>query len=294
MKAAEKNVSPDSEYYIYSPGKTAQRIFLYPVQCGLFTYEPGYTLARNSFDSFLLMYVRKGKMMLDFNGRKKPAEENTFVLIDCYQPHGYSSVQGYECLWLHFDGAMAREYYQLIVSRSGNLFILKDPMPVLRRMYAILQTFAGNGQVKEPLLSRYIYDILTEFMIYSPEGTHARSTSGAVEQAIAFINEHFAEELSVKKLSDVSGLSPYYFIRLFRRETGYTPYEYTVNRRMASARYLLKYTGQTVKEICFSTGYSNESVFCTAFRKQHGMTPQQYRSRDAGNAVRITQLDESP
>ena len=46
---------------------------------------------------------------------------------------------------------------------------------------------------------------------------------------------------------------------------------------MASARYLLKYTELTVKEICFNTGISCESVFCNAFKKQHGMTPQQYR-----------------
>ncbi len=50
---------------------------------------------------------------------------------------------------------------------------------------------------------------------------------------------------------------------------------------MASARYLLKYTELTVKEICFNTGFSSESVFCNAFKKQHGMTPQGYRLQDA-------------
>ena len=41
MKSVEQKVSPVSDYYIHSPGKTAQEMFLYPLQCGLFTYEPG-------------------------------------------------------------------------------------------------------------------------------------------------------------------------------------------------------------------------------------------------------------
>ena len=68
---------------------------------------------------------------------------------------------------------------------------------------------------------------------------------------------------------------------MFKQETGYTPHEYTVNRRMASARYLLQYTALSVKEICFSTGFSSESVFCNAFKKRHQMTPQQYRLNGA-------------
>ena len=50
---------------------------------------------------------------------------------------------------------------------------------------------------------------------------------------------------------------------------------------MASARYLLQYTALSVKEICFSTGFSSESVFCNAFKKRHQMTPQQYRLNGA-------------
>ena len=92
-----------------------------------------------------------------------------------------------------------------------------------------------------------------------------------------YINEHFHEDISVDQLASLSGLSRYYFIRVFRQETGYTPHEYLVNRRMATARYLLKYSSLSSKEICFQSGFSGESVFCSAFRKQHGMTPQQYR-----------------
>lgn len=277
MKSFEHKVASISDYYVFSPSKTAQEMFLYPLQCGLFTYDPGYTLKRNSFDSFLLMYIQRGTMLLDLNGKQQQVKDKHFVLIDCYQPHGYSTREGYECLWMHFDGVLARGYYDLIVSRLKNVFAMEDAFPVLRKMNTILKTFQENKQLREPLLSKYITDILTEFMLYNPGAGSAGNSVEALERAMIYISEHFTEEIPVSRIAAVAGMSEYHFIRVFRQETGYTPHEYIVNRRMASARYLLKYTELTVKEICFNTGFSSESVFCNAFKKQHRMTPQQYR-----------------
>ena len=277
MKSTERKVSPVSEYYVYSPSRTAQEVFLYPMQCGLFTYEPGYVLRRRSFDSFLVMYIPKGTMLLDRAGKTQEVRGKSFVLLDCYEPHGYSTEEGCECLWLHFDGVMARKYVQLIQDRLGSVFFLEDPMPVIRKMQTILRIFREHETVQEPLMSKYITDMLTAFMLSGQGRETARNYADLTEQAVHYINEHFHEDISVDQLASLSGLSRYYFIRVFRQETGYTPHEYLVNRRMATARYLLKYSSLSSKEICFQSGFSGDSVFCSAFRKQHGMTPQQYR-----------------
>ena len=281
MKSIEQKVSPISDYYIFTPSQTARSLFLYPLRCGLFTYDPGYSLRRSSFDSFLLMYIQKGTMILDLNGIQQRVTEKHFVLIDCYQPHGYSTDEGYECLWIHFDGVLARGYYDLIVSRLKNVFSMEDAFPVLRRMNTVLRVFRENEQLREPLLSKYITDILTEFMIYNPDAGNAGSGVEAVERAMIYISEHFTEDLPVSRVAAVAGMSEYHFIRTFRQHTGYTPHEYIMNRRMASVRYLLRYTELSIKEICFSAGFSGESVFCNAFKKQHRMTPRQYRLHGA-------------
>ena len=280
MKSAEQKVSHVSDYYINSPSKTAQEMFLYPLQCGMFTYDPGYVLRRSSFDSFLLMYIQRGNMLLDLAGKQQQMKEKQFVLIDCYQPHGYSTREGAECIWLHFDGVQARNYYEFITARLGNVFAMDDASPALRKMNIILRTFAENHQFREPLVSKYIIDVLTEFMIYNPGGSSGRTSAEAVERALIYISEHFTENIPVSRLAALSGLSEYHFIRVFRQKTGYTPHEYIMNRRMASVRYLLKYTELTVKEICYRTGFSCESIFCNTFKKRHHMTPQQYRLED--------------
>lgn len=154
---------------------------------------------------------------------------------------------------------------------------MDDAFPVLRKMHTILRIFSENKQYREPLLSKYILDILTEFMIYDPDAGRTGNGAAAVEKALIYISEHFTEDIPVRRIATVAGMSESHFIRVFRQETGYTPHEYIINRRMASARYLLKYSSLPIKKICFNTGFSCESVFCNAFKKQHQMTPQQYR-----------------
>ena len=62
MKSCEALITPDSDYYLYSPSAGALEMFFYPICSGHFTYLPGYRLERSSYDSFLLMYVTDGSL----------------------------------------------------------------------------------------------------------------------------------------------------------------------------------------------------------------------------------------
>lgn len=278
MRTQERNISQDSQYFVYSPSKNAQEMFLYPLQCGRFIYEPGYSLARESFDSFLLMYVENGSFTLETAGQSRNVKTGQLVLIDCYARHAYFSNTGWSCLWCHFDGITARKWYESITARVGNLFAMPDVQPVKGKLAAIYETFALGGVVREPLLSKYLTDILTAIVLYTPTDAAADARQSAVETAAAYISEHFPEKLTVEELAEMAGFSEYHFIRIFKAHTGFTPYEYLVNTRMNNARYLLKNSALPVKEVCFSTGFSSESSFCSTFKRIEGVTPAQYRA----------------
>ena len=278
MKSCENHVAEKSDYYIYSPSKTAREVFLYPLQCGRFIYEPGYYLRRDSYDNFLLMYVQKGEMTLELDGTVYPAKEGSFLLIDCYKLHTYYTDTGCECLWCHFDGSTARGYYQIAAGHLGNVFTLTNPHPAVSRLSAIHDIFSTGKAVREALTAKYLTDILTAFLLHSPLKENSLDYAGMAEEIIAYINEHFAESISVNDLAGLAGLSQYHFIRIFKKETGFTPHEYIVNTRIMTARYLLKNSRLPVKDICFNTGFSSESVFCNAFKKHQGLTPAEYRS----------------
>ena len=137
--------------------------------------------------------------------------------------------------------------------------------------------FAPGGAIREPLVSKYLTDILTAFLLQSAE--MPLPYQGVSESTIHYINEHFKEELSVETLAERLGLSQFHFIRTFKKETGFTPHEYLIRTRIDMAKYLLKNTELSVKDICYNTGFSCESVFSSSFKKNVGITPVHYRAK---------------
>ncbi|TAH72755.1 MAG: AraC family transcriptional regulator [Anaerolineaceae bacterium] len=278
MKSCEEFVSESSDYFVYSPSVTAQNMFFYPLYTGHFIYDRGYSLHRESYDSYLLLYIQSGSLILDYEGRTEEINEGSFALIDCYNPHSYRSKDRCECIWCHFDGLTAKSYYSSIVSHLGNVFSMIDPYPVINKMKLIYNLFKTGSIIKEPLISKYITDILTLFLLYTPTKVNSIDYIEMAEKTISYINEHFAEKLTVEMLARQVGLSQYHFIRTFKKETGHTPHEYIINTRINSAKYLLKNSKLSIKDICYNTGFSSESVFCSAFKKRQGSTPTEYRT----------------
>jgi AraC-like DNA-binding protein len=90
------------------------------------------------------------------------------------------------------------------------------------------------------------------------------------------IARHISEELTIEELSHLFNYHPNYFIRLFRQETGYTPYQYIVQQRMQYAVTQLN-KGIPNEEVCYACGYTDSSTFTRAFRKYYGVAPQKYR-----------------
>lgn len=278
MKSCEENIAPKSDYYIYSPSMTAKEMLLYPLQCGHFFYLPGYELFRESYHNLLLIYIVKGSLHLTYEGHQQTATKGSFLLIDCHKPHAYYTDEACECLWCHFDGVTAKAFYNTITSKLGYMFHISNAYQIVTKLQLIIDIFAKGKTVREPLFSKYLNDILIAFLLYTPETGKAHNDAGIAEDTITYINEHFAKDLSVEELARRVGISPFHFIRTFKKETGFTPHEYLINTRMDTARYLLKNTKLSIKDICFQTGFSSESVFCSAFKKRHEMTPGQYRN----------------
>ena len=119
MTSYETHILPNSDYYIYTPSAVAKKLYFYPICTGSFRYESGYRLTRDSYDSFLLIYILKGTCFVTAGGQTVQAAANQLVFLDCYTPHAYGTDSGFEALWLHFDGPMARTFYETITTEKG-------------------------------------------------------------------------------------------------------------------------------------------------------------------------------
>ncbi len=278
MLSKESLVSPGSDYYIYTPSTQARELFLCPMIVGRFQYLPGYCQRRNSLDSFLVMYLTRGMCQGECGGRRFRAREGQVVVLDCRAPHAYWTEEGWEAEWLHFDGPNARGYYNA-VTEGGPVVTLKNSCRFEKNLRRIYTQFRENIPVREAMLNNYIVNLLTELLVGRELASSGAPSAGIIEDSVAYINEHLSRELSLEDLAAQASLSPFYFSRLFKRETGFSPHKYILATRINNARFLLRSTGDSVKSICFTVGFTSESSFCTAFKKETGLTPSQYRER---------------
>lgn len=277
MRSQEAKIAPASDYYVYAPSALAARLYFYPTSVGYFYYEAGYRIRRNRFDSFLIMYIAKGSCTVSIPGKTFTAGAGQFVLLDCYQPHSYGSPEPWDALWLHFDGRLARDYYEEIVSCHGNILSAEKTEKPLMQLQKIYEVFRTSSKILEGKLSGRITRLLGNFL-YAPEETKGNRLYGStMADAISYINEHFQTDLSLDKLAAEASMSPFHFARVFTRETGITPHQYLIKTRLSAAKYLLKSTGTSVKDIAFSTGFHSETSFCNTFKKWEKVTPSQYR-----------------
>lgn len=80
-----------------------------------------------------------------------------------------------------------------------------------------------------------------------------------LRQAIDYIHAHLAEDINLNALSSHLGLSRYYFCRLFKHSTGFSPYQYVIRCRIERAKDLLKRGGLTLGEVALACGFSHQS-----------------------------------
>jgi AraC family transcriptional regulator len=98
-----------------------------------------------------------------------------------------------------------------------------------------------------------------------------------IQQAIAYIHDHLAEDLTIAAIADELEMSQYYFSRLFKQEIGVSPYRYVMEQRIEAAKHLLKKTPLPISEISERVGFANQNQLTIQFRNLTGTTPSNYR-----------------
>jgi AraC-like DNA-binding protein len=101
--------------------------------------------------------------------------------------------------------------------------------------------------------------------------------SERVRRIAAYIAEHHASALSRQEIASALQISDDYVSRIFRKETGMTPWQYLHRYRIVQAQKLLQQSNQSVTEIGAQVGFSDPAYFIRVFHRESGKSPQQYR-----------------
>ncbi|MEM9159940.1 MAG: AraC family transcriptional regulator, partial [Verrucomicrobiota bacterium] len=98
-----------------------------------------------------------------------------------------------------------------------------------------------------------------------------------VAQALDFIENHYAEEISFERLRSIANMSHSGLLRAFRFCVDQSPIDYLIHTRIAKAKNLLANPNLNISEVSLSVGFNDPNYFTRKFKALTNLTPRQYR-----------------
>ncbi|GAA3411247.1 helix-turn-helix domain-containing protein [Paenibacillus hodogayensis] len=102
------------------------------------------------------------------------------------------------------------------------------------------------------------------------------SAKKVIEDAVAYVNGHYMNTLTLSELAELHAMSPKRFSYYFHKYTGFRPIDYVIHYRMEKARELLKAGKFPIRDVAASVGYANPLYFSRVFQQKFGMSPSAY------------------
>lgn len=234
----------------------------------------GYFTRRKNYASYLLCYTYKGEGELEYLNKTYKLKENDLFLIDCRLPHSYKTTKE---IWnqcgMHFFGGNCDFLYEQLFSHDPLWHM--DYSFFQNRIEELLSIYNSNDVYRTFLFSLK----LTAFLLdISKQGrASAKNYPESIEAVQNYLDEHFTQDISLNKLSEIASLSKYYLLREYKKYTGVSPKEYATGLRMNHASMLLMNSDIPSYKIGLMVGYKTEALFISQFKKTYNMTPGEYR-----------------
>lgn len=142
----------------------------------------------------------------------------------------------------------------------------------------------NNQMTVRGLLEKDSFEGMTEFInayikesIKIVKNSKENASGLIIEKAKKYIHEHYNEDITLSKLSEVLYLHPNYLSKLFKEKTGENFINYLSKVRIEAAKQLLKDVSLKIYDISEMTGFCDPKYFRLTFKENVGVTPSEFK-----------------
>jgi two-component system response regulator YesN len=200
-----------------------------------------------------------------------------------------------EVLRGNLQGSMAcvKELVKWFISQNHSLAVVRQKLMelviVISRTGTVYQDFGTEftqtghfwDEIKliqsaaeiEPYLECIVNDCIRNIKKFKNQNLNFQ-----VQKALEYITGNYSKELTLEDVASAVSLSPTYFSRLFKMETGENFIDYLTRYRMELAKKFLQQSELSIKEISYRIGYNDPNYFGKLFKKFYGFNPSECRN----------------
>ncbi len=231
---------------------------------------------------YVLGFIEEGNRYLSCKNREYTVVPGDLVLFNPGDNHTCEQVDGktldYRCINIQPE-VMARAVFEI----TG-----KEKLPYFTTTVVFRSEFASQIKELHSLImeeerdfrKEELYLLLLEQLMeeHAAEAPFVKLEQSSEVMAVCdYLEKNYRESITLDQLSDITGLSKYYFLRSFTKQMGISPYRYLETIRVDKAKKLLE-QGVMPIDAALQTGFSDQSHFSNFFKKFIGLTPKQYQS----------------
>lgn len=252
--------------------------------------HPQYVMQLHWHREFEILRVISGSFRLYLNNTEYVLKSGDIAFISCGMLHrGEGEECVYECIVFDINMLRSRggdkagsellpiisgdfRVNCLLESRSSQLYLNICSLFIAMRECAPHRELAVLG-----LLFGMFSRLYTEgFIAKAAKKSRSGHKDEVMISLLDWIDGHFTEHITLRRLSAVSGMNEKYLCHLFREYTDRTPIDYINSLRIEKACHEIAVSRRNVTEAAFESGFNDLSYFSKTFKKYKGISPKKY------------------
>lgn len=233
-------------------------------------------------DYYVIGFIEGGRRHLWCKGKEYDTSPGDLILFNPRDNHYCAPIDGenldYRCVNIPVD-VMTQSVKEITgldytPRFTCNVVYQSDITDSLNTLYLSILNHAPRFE-KEEALFFLLEQVLSEYSV--PEREKDAPVSMPQIQALCeYMEEHFAESITLDDLLSMTDFGKSYLLRCFTRQVGVSPYRYLQTVRLSKAKKFLE-QGIPPIEAADMAGFSDQSHFTNFFKEFIGLTPKQYQ-----------------
>lgn len=239
----------------------------------LYATENINTFRPNGIPHHQFLFTAEGSAECIFEKNKVIAGPGSFMYHSPYTPQIYQTISNpWICYWITFT------------SNSPALFTLKNGVHNIGDVSVFIDIISQIITLKNNFLygeksSALLYQLILKLKRIMSETT-PNDNYQTLKPIVTYLNENFRNEITLETLSDILGITPGYFCKIFKDAYHIRPFEYIQKLRIQHSKTLLvSFPDMPISEISMQSGYQSTSYFIKQFKLLEGVTPLEFRKQ---------------
>lgn len=278
-----KNAIVSSNRILYTPSSFAKVSLLHLQEVGALSALKPHDKSHTNLLSYLFIVCLSGNGKITYDGTEHIVSTGDCVFVDCRRPfsHETSATNLWSLKWCYFFGPSLSLIYEKYLERGGlTVFRPDDISPFTILLDNIFATASSNDYIRDMRLNEELSSLLTLLMA---ESWHKKERKASTKQSVLpvkeYLDQHYADRITLDDLSSKFYISKNYLSRVFREQFGMSVKDYLKVVRITHAKRLLRITDKTSEEIGIECGFGTLYYFSRVFKEIEGVSPSVYREQ---------------